>query len=109
MRRQRATGQALKTVCVHTNTVSYLNGFARGYFSQAKRSVALEGTGLGSVKAAGYAGDMLTDVLGIRTDLGPEDDIAAVRRTDREGEGVQMKEEVFQKARTFRICHGFVL
>lgn len=28
-KRQRATGQALKTACVHTNTVSYLNCSAR--------------------------------------------------------------------------------
>lgn len=34
------------------------------------------------------AGDMLSDALGIRRDLGPEDDIAAVRQRGREREGV---------------------
>lgn len=33
------------------------------------------------------AGDMLSDALGIRRDLGPKDDIAAVRRRGREREG----------------------
>lgn len=33
------------------------------------------------------AGDMLSDALGIRRDVGPEDDIAAVRQRGSEREG----------------------
>lgn len=49
---------------------------------------------------------MLSDALGIRRDLGPEDDIAAVRPRgrEREGGGLRKKKKVPQG----EYFHGFV-
>lgn len=69
----------------HANTVSYLNCSARGDISvqgqkKKKQQAGLEVNGdRRCEEAAGWAGDMLTDALGFRTDLEPEDDTAAVR------------------------------
>lgn len=53
MRSRRAKGQALKTVCVHTNTVSYLNCSAREEISvKGKENSSRTGKELGS-EAAG--------------------------------------------------------
>lgn len=46
---------------------------------------------------------MLSDALGIRRDLGPQDDIAAVRQREREGDGARRKEKMSQKGKTFMI------
>lgn len=50
---------------------------------------------------------MLSDALGIRRDLGPEDDIAAVRPRgrEREGGGVWKKRKKVPQGEYF---HGFV-
>lgn len=57
------------------------------------------------------AGDMLSDALGIRRDLGPEDDIAAVRQRGREKECGRQGKKLQSPIRGILswFCLGFVL
>lgn len=73
MRSRRAKGQALKTVCVHTDTVSYLNCFAR-------EDISVKGKGerVGQVRCCATQREL-------ERDLGLVGDIVAVSRSRERG------------------------
>lgn len=74
-------------VCPHKHFVLFELFCQRGYFSpkgEKKTTLVYRGTGLGDVRKQQVR---QADAWGIRRDLGPVDDIAAVRRRGLEREG----------------------